>query len=398
MEIWFPAEGILHREEGQVGVGNGSEVPGEWDSSGPGEPPAQLLRRAISHVESLLQRLETGEKSETAPAALPPSESGGGPAQRAPDSETTQPPAPSSTPAASDERTDERAGDNVVELGRASSADGKSEYVPLSGVSSTAQAEALRITLHAHEEAHRLRAEANGLRAEAAAEGERILVEARMLSDRLHVESRDSATELLAAAKNEATAIIDAARAEAERMLREAHEDSAAHRAELDAEAERERAGAATATLAEARREADKIRADARNEADKARNDALEEGRAEVARLVEVEVAVAAAEGRRTVEASRVRAAELLDAANDSIEDVRKTMRRLIESLGEAMVDFNTSIGPVEVLRDAIGELAPPQPEPAPEAEAEALASRRPLGLLFGARAAEPGSLSAGGS
>lgn len=371
----------MQRNEGQVGVGNGSEVPGEWDSSGPGEPPAQLLRRAISHVESLLHRLENpGDKPDSAPSAPQSDDASDGQAEVV-DGASAEP--IGSTDA--DEGPDQRADDNVVELTRPTPADVKSDeggYVPLPGVSSTAQAEALRITLHAHEEAHRLSAEANSLRAEAAAEGERILVEARMLSDRLHVESRESATELLAAAKAEANAIIDAARAEAERVLRDAHEDSAAHRAELDAQAEQERADAASAALTVAHREADQIRADARREADQMRSDALDQGRAEVVRLVEAEVAAAAAEGRRAVEASRARAVELLDAANDSIEDVRVTMRRLIDSLGEAMVSFNSSVGSVEVLRDAIGELAPPPSEPQPEDEGT---GRRPLGLLFGA-------------
>lgn len=39
-------------------MADGPEVSGEWDLSGTGEPPAALLRRAISHVESLLHRLD----------------------------------------------------------------------------------------------------------------------------------------------------------------------------------------------------------------------------------------------------------------------------------------------------------------------------------------------------
>jgi hypothetical protein len=52
-------------------VGNGPDVPGEWDSSGPSEPPAQLLRRAISHVESLLNRLENPTDQPTPEVAAP---------------------------------------------------------------------------------------------------------------------------------------------------------------------------------------------------------------------------------------------------------------------------------------------------------------------------------------
>ncbi len=372
-------------------MGNGPDVPGEWDSSGPSEPPAQLLRRAISHVESLLNRLESpADQPATEPsapqleaprrpvepapiespfadrpeaaAAAPPADPGNNvvelarvqPEQQQPDrTETTQ-------------ATDDAADDTAAERSHHPSG----QYVPLSGVSSTAQAEALRITLHAHEEAHRLRAEANSLRAEAAAEGERILVEARMLSDRLHVESREGATELLAAAKVEAAAIVQAARAEAERITEGAREDSVAVRAELDAQAERERAAAAREALAEAGRDADRIRANA-----------LDQGRSEAARLVEAEVAAAAVEGRRAVEASRSRAEELLSAANTGIEDVRECMRRLLEEMSQALVAFNSSVGSVESLRDAVSELMPA----GETVDGTIVEGRRPLGLLFGA-------------
>ncbi len=383
-------------------MGKGPDVPGEWDSSGPSEPPAQLLRRAISHVESLLNRLENPADQAAeppAPAAAqldpprPDAPTSGQPTAPERHSFGAEPPETPAPPASADPA------DNVVELGRtpleltitdrADTAevppaapnepaietavpqrDFVPDYVPLPGVSSTAQAEALRITLHAHEEAHRLRAEANSLRAEAAAEGERILVEARMLSDRLHVESREGATELLAAAKVEASAIIQAARAEAERITEGAREDSVAVRAALDAQAERDRAAAAREALAEADREADRIRADA-----------LDQGRSEAARLVEAEVAAAAIESRRAVEASRSRAEDLLGAANNGIEGVRESMRRLLDEMSQALVAFNASVGSVESLRDAVSEIVP-----ADDAiDATIVEGRRPLGLLFGA-------------
>lgn len=361
-------------------MGNGPDVPGEWDSSGPSEPPAQLLRRAISHVESLLNRLE--KPADQTAAEAPPIVTDSAPGSEHPPAEAEVEVAPSepAEPPAAEEN-------NVVELARnqatpvtsepAGPTDAKvgptlaeADYVPLPGVSSTAQAEALRITLHAHEEAHRLRAEANSVRAEAAAEGERILVEARMLSDRLHVESRDSATELLAAAKTEAEAIIEGARAEAERIRQAAHDDSAAVRAELDAKAERDRADAASVLLTEAGRDAERIRADA-----------LEQGRAEAARLVEAEVAAAAIEGRRAVEASRSRAEELLTAANAGIEDVRGCMRRMLEEMSQTLVAFNAAVGSVETLRDAVADIAPAETAP----DGTITEGRRPLGLLFGA-------------
>jgi vacuolar-type H+-ATPase subunit E/Vma4 len=310
-------------------VGNDPDVPSEWDVPASTEPPAQLLRRAISHVESLLHRLENPAEQ---PAVAAPAES-----------ESAV----------------------VVDLAKpahVSEPEETAALLSLSGVSSTAQAEALRITLHAHEEAHRVRAEA-------AAEGERILVEARMLSDRLHIESRDTASELLAAAKDEAAAIIEAARAEAGRIRRDAHEESRTARAELDARAEQERMQAHSAALAEAEREADQIRTRAQ-----------EQARAEAARLVEAEVTAAAEEGRRAVEESRGRAADLLVAANRGVDDVRTMMRELIDGLEQSLVGFNSAVASVEGLRDAIGELTPP------EEHEEDLEETRPLGLLFGAQ------------
>lgn len=379
-------------------MGNGPDVPGEWDSSGPSEPPAQLLRRAISHVESLLNRLENPTDQPTPEVAAPRID------PPRPDEPTVVDPTAAERPFAAEAVPPAAAepANNVVELARTpleltitdhsettdapstardepaespparpgTAFDSAPDYVPLSGVSSTAQAEALRITLHAHEEAHRLRAEANGLRAEAAAEGERILVEARMLSDRLHVESREGATELLAAAKVEASAIIQAARAEAERITEGAREDSVAVRAELDAQAERDRAEAARQALADARRDADRIRADA-----------LDQGRSEAARLVEAEVAAAAVESRREVEASRSRAEGLLSAANTGIEDVRASMRHLLEEMSQALVAFNASVGSVESLRDAVSEIVPSDDT----IDGTIVEGRRPLGLLFGA-------------
>ena len=329
-------------------MGHGSGNPGEWDAGRPGEPPAQLLRRAISHVESLLHRLETPEPSRATVADLPDDE-------RAPSDDALEhphPPAPGeSTPAPPT--------GNVVELSRpepqpaapraepaAQAPHEPAEVVAMPGLGSTAQAEALRITLRAREEANRLRAEANGLRAEAAAEGERILVEARLLSDRLHAESRESATELLQAARTEAAAIVSAARAEAEQ----------------------ERAGAKAAALEELAREAERIRAEAR-----------EAGQAEAARLVEAEVEAAAAEGRRALETSRSRAQELLTTAHGGIEDVRASMQRLLEEMNAALVAFNAAVGSIEQIDDAVAELAPAvQAGPGED-------GRRPLGLLFGA-------------
>ena len=47
---------------------DGRDVPGSWDPGASGEPPAALLRRAISHVESLLHRLDPLEVPDEEPA------------------------------------------------------------------------------------------------------------------------------------------------------------------------------------------------------------------------------------------------------------------------------------------------------------------------------------------
>ena len=39
-------------------MSDGLEIPGGWEVSGFGEPPAAVLRRAITRVESMLDRLE----------------------------------------------------------------------------------------------------------------------------------------------------------------------------------------------------------------------------------------------------------------------------------------------------------------------------------------------------
>ena len=93
-------------------MGNGPDVPGEWDSSGPSEPPAQLLRRAISHVESLLNRLENPADQPApepaAPRVDPPLDG-----RRA-----RRPPNALSAPRLPSPDQPRRSSDNVVELAR----------------------------------------------------------------------------------------------------------------------------------------------------------------------------------------------------------------------------------------------------------------------------------------
>lgn len=308
----------------------GPDLPGDGDPSGPTEPPAQLLRRAISHVESLLHRLEpapdAGPQDDPGEADAEP---GSGYVVELSRAGTAVPTAGSAEDgdaepavAVAGERDDGEEPPTVAERQR------DEGHVPLSGVSSAAQAEALRITLNAHEEAHRLRAEANGLRAEAAAEGERVLLEARMLSDRLHEESRESATELLSAARREAAALLEAAGAEAERI----------------------------------------------------RAEAADAAQAEADRLVADQVSTATAEARRIVAAGRARARELLDAVDSGAENVRGSMRDALRSLGESLAAFDAAVQGIDSLREDVREV--PAERVADDDDAE---TRRPLGLLFGA-------------
>jgi hypothetical protein len=326
-------------------VADGPEVPGEWDPSGSGEPPAALLRRAISHVESLLHRLDPVD------------------AMNPPAGDLDLPPVVVPPPAVDEPK------------------------------SSTAQADALRISLRAHEEAHRLRAEANGARAEAAAEGERILIEARELGERIRADARDTVAEMVGIARGEAAVVIEAARAEAERIRQAALADDDHRRAEFEAHAEHDRVLAADAVRA--------LLDEATHDADRILEQARQRGRAEAAKVIDIEVGAAVAEARESVQASRQRALELLTGAHSSIEEVRATMRRLIDALGESLTSLDASAGSIDALLGSVLDYADPSgPEAAPadsEADAERFTAeqrhvadrwadreRRPLGLLFG--------------
>jgi hypothetical protein len=329
-----------------VGVAEGEDVPGGWDPGESGEPPAALLRRAISHVESLLHRLD--------PIELPDDD----PLAHVSESAVTQLPI---------EPLEE----------------------PLPPSTSAAQADALRRSLRVHEEAHRLRAEASGVRAEAAAESERILHEARELSDRVRIEARDSVADLLGLARREAAVVIDAARSEAERIRQTAIADHEQRLAELEKVAERDRLVAADSIrelLDEATRDADRILERARDQ-----------GRAEATKLIDAEVASAVAAARRSVEDSHNRARNLLSVAYASVDDARTTMRALIDALRDSLAALDSSADSIASLLGGTAEPAITYDEPADEsAPAEPMVElstwteheRRPLGLLFGASGA----------
>ena len=179
---------------------DGPDVPGEWDPSGQAEPPAALLRRAISHVEQLLQRLER-------PGA--PVENGGRRRREL-------------------GRSGHRHGRHGWRAAWAAPSrpspmddSGAIEPVlnnPVRRISSAAQAEALRVSLNAHEKANRLLAEASAIRAQSASEGEQILVEARELADRMQSEASEEAALYVSRAREDAESLVSQAAAEMQRV------------------------------------------------------------------------------------------------------------------------------------------------------------------------------------
>jgi F0F1-type ATP synthase membrane subunit b/b' len=196
----------------EADVTDGPDVPGEWDPSGQAEPPAALLRRAISHVEQLLQRLER-------PGA--PVESAG------------------EAPSMSRPTTDLGMGSTVEAHSDDSGAIEPVLNNPVRRISSAAQAEALRVSLNAHEKANRLLAEASAIRAQSASEGEQILVEARELADRMQSEATEEAGLYVHRAREDAESLVNQAAAEMQRVRDAALDESERVRVEAAAEAQR---------------------------------------------------------------------------------------------------------------------------------------------------------------
>jgi cell division septum initiation protein DivIVA len=400
----------------EADVTDGPDVPGEWDPSGQAEPPAALLRRAISHVEQLLQRLERP----------------GAPVENAIDP------------------TAGSVGTGMGSTVEATPADdsGAIEPVlnnPVRRISSAAQAEALRVSLNAHEKANRLLAEASAIRAQSASEGEQILVEARELADRMQGEASEEAALYVSRAREDAESLVSQAAAEMDRVREAALEESDRLRSEAMAEAERVRASAleesdrlrreardeadamrsnasaegaqaretaqaeADALVAEAERlrdsvqqeadrlltasseEAQRLREAAERDAERMRSDAeqqarvdreaadaairevldqatvdaepiraqaREQGQVEAAQLVEAQVQDAVAAARTELDAEKVRVYEMLGYANDSVAEVRASMRELIEALGRSMGTVNGATGSLGALMGRLRDVA----------------------------------------
>ena len=296
-----------------------------------------MLRRAISHVEQLLGRLEHAGAPDTATVAFPID----------------------STLAERDTLTLDGA---LEPMGLAN---------PVRRISSSSQAEALRVSLSAHERANRLLAEASAIRAQSAAEGERVLSEARDLADRVQLEARDEAREewgrLRTEAATEAQATMQSARQEAERLRNdaaaEAHrvvESAQQHAARLRREAAEEvqalrDAAQQTRSAAEgkSRAEHDAAGAAIREVLDNATSDSEQirvQARIQARLDAALEVETALARARSAVEADRLRIQDMLHAATASVVEVRTSMRTVTDALGRCMATVDGAASSVEVL------------------------------------------------
>lgn len=216
----------------------------------PADPPAVLLRRAIAHVETLLQRIGPLAAADSRPQpTVVPLESIAELARTA-----TPPVRPATVDDASDAQTFRHPAIGFERLGMAEGLRARSSPAPerppvadpeskasvqptvppdrpraraaaepLSDLSPLlATAESLRIVLRAEDDAGRIRAAAS-------ADAERALRDARALADRIVAEARQRAGEIVAGARTEAAAVTLAAQSDGDAI--EAALDAAASRA-----------------------------------------------------------------------------------------------------------------------------------------------------------------------
>jgi hypothetical protein len=299
-----------------------------WTSGGASEPSAELLHGAIAHVEQLIRRLDY------APDRLTVEEV-----------EEPEPPR---------------------RIGKKSGAKALPEDPPGPAVAAApagAQAEALRITLTAHDEANRLLGEAAALRAAAAAEGQRILADAQRLAAELRVEAEADAerhrAEAIAAAaqmRSEAQQAMRAAIADATSAANEVHTaaQADAHRIRTEAEAwaaeQRETAEAMTnQALEQAERDADEIR-----------DRAAEQGRSAAEQQVAAEVETAMAEATARIEAAESRAQATLSGATTQMRLVGERITALLGVAGATVDVLEQVAGELQALHTEAEAVPPP--------------------------------------
>lgn len=249
-----------------------------WNLAGRSDADADLLQRSIAHVEHLLNRLEYG------PAALPP-ETG-------------------SKVDAYETRTPEIA----LSIEGAIPPSGNATSPAAVGASPSAQTEALRVVLYAHDEANRIRAGAVDAHARAVAEGERLLVEARQLCEQVR-------TDVISEAAATADELRTAAQAEAEATKRDARNWADEQYAITECKA-RQRLDAAE-------RDAEQVRRTAR-----------ELAHAEAARQVDSEVRVSIAKAVYDAEAALALAHNTLSGALESLSNRLESLRQLATAMG----------------------------------------------------------------
>jgi len=140
-----------------------SNLNGSWKPAARSDADVDLLQRSINHVEYLLDRLELG--------AVPTSQGGVVPTSQGEGSDRSEMATAATRP------------DTIAEA-----PSGGSRTVAAS-LPLAAQTDALRITLEAHEEASRIRAQAAAMHAEVIAERERLFIAARQLFETLRVDA-----------------------------------------------------------------------------------------------------------------------------------------------------------------------------------------------------------------
>ncbi len=182
-------------------MGNGPENQGGWQQAEPTEPPADLLRRALSHVEDLLGRLEYPAVKQGELESLPEQQLG----------------VASPTAALS---TEDAAATAVVEP------DVQQARDTARRIHDEARATADAILAQARRDAQlirgRGRADAEQLAQEAALEAERTLAEAQTVAEQRVAAARAEGQRMRDAARADEQAATDAERARARELLESA--------------------------------------------------------------------------------------------------------------------------------------------------------------------------------
>jgi hypothetical protein len=206
------------------------------------------------------------------------------------------------------------------------------------------------------------------LRAEAEAEAQQLRESAYEESERLRREARDEAEQLRQSARSDTDALRtdaeqlrDSVQQEADRLLTASSEEAQRLRDAAERDAERIRSDAENQARVDREAADEAIREvldKAGTDAEQIREQAREQGQAEAAQLVEAQVQEAVAAARTELDAEKVRVYGLLGSANDSVAEVRSSMRELIEALGHSMGSVNGATGSIDALMTRLRDAA----------------------------------------